>query len=141
MKPSHSAIPEREPVAIDPRKAIPDAWKRAARERSGGVCAWLGCESKGPFEYDHALCLALGGKHANDNIQPLCIPHHKIKTARDVKMIARAKRCAGETGQRKRREARGGSSMKSRGFQETPEGYRHQWPKRSFPSRKPRERE
>lgn len=136
MKPSDSALPEREPVSIDPRKAIPAAWKRDALQRSGGVCAWLGCDCAGPFEYDHALCLALGGKHANDNIQPLCIPHHRIKTARDIKMIAKARALAGETGQRKRREARGGSSIKGRGFQQPPEGYRHPWPKTSLGRKK-----
>lgn len=132
MKPSVSILPEREPVPATVRKAIPEAWKRDARQRAGGVCAWPGCAVSGPLQYDHELALELGGPHANRNIQALCIPHHKVKTARDMKMIARARRLRGETGQLSRRQKRGGSSIKGGGFQPRPEGHAHAWPSRPF---------
>lgn len=119
----------REAVVLDERKAIPAAWKAAARERSGGVCAYPGCEVEAPLEYDHALCLGLGGKHRAENIQPLCIPHHRAKTNRDLKMIARAKAMAGLTGQQARRKKRGGSSIPA---------HKNPWPKgRKINGRKP----
>lgn len=104
----------RPPVEIDERKHIPEAWKAAARERSGGVCAYPECDVAGPLEYDHVLPLKLLGKHRPENIQALCKPHHLQKTKLDVKMIARAKRMAGETGQRARREKRGKGSIPAR---------------------------
>lgn len=106
----------RAPVELDERKAIPKAWKQAALDRSGGTCAYPECEVTEGLEYDHILALKIGGKHRAENIQPLCKAHHLAKTARDVKMIARAKRLAGETGQQARRAKRGESSIKSAGF-------------------------
>jgi len=106
----------RPPVELDERKAIPKAWKEAARARSGGVCAYPDCEVSKGLEYDHILALGLSGKHCADNIQPLCGPHHLQKTKLDVKMIARAKRRSGETGQYARRQKRGHGSIKSAGF-------------------------
>lgn len=106
----------RPPVDLDERKAIPRSWKLAALDRSGGTCAYPECEETQGLEYDHILCLGLGGKHRAENIQPLCKPHHRAKTDLDVRLIARAKRCAGETGQRARRERRGSGSIKSAGF-------------------------
>lgn len=106
----------RPPVELDVRKAIPKAWKAAALERSGGTCAYPDCDVTAPLEYDHMLCLALGGKHQAENIQPLCVPHHRAKTDLDIKMVARSRRCAGETGQRARRDRRGAGSIKSAGF-------------------------
>lgn len=102
------------PIELDERKAIPKAWKEAARARTDGMCARLECMVTEGLEYDHALPLGLGGKHRADNIQPLCKIHHRQKTDRDIKLIAKAKRMAGTTGQRARREKRGGSSIKSR---------------------------
>ena len=107
---------KRPPVELDERKAIPKAWKEAARARSGGVCAYPDCEISKGLEYDHILALKLSGKHRLDNIQALCHGHHLQKTALDVKMIARAKRRSGETGQQARRERRGAGSIQSKGF-------------------------
>lgn len=84
-----------EPVQIEARKAIPASWKAAALARTEGVCARLDCDRADGLEFDHILALALGGKHAADNIEPLCRPHHRAKTDRDLAMIARAKRRSG----------------------------------------------
>lgn len=120
----------RAPVQLDERKTIPNAWKEAARGRSNGVCAYPECEVSSGLEYDHILALGLGGKHRAENIQPLCGPHHLQKTRLDVKMIARAKRLAGETGQYARRQKRGGSSIKSAPFPKT----QSRWPTRKMRS-------
>lgn len=96
MKPLVSIIPEPD-RSTEARKAIPKAWKEAARARTGGQCARLDCTITTGLEYDHIIALGLQGKHAPENIEPLCGPHHLIKTKRDVEMIARAKRRAQET--------------------------------------------
>lgn len=64
------------------------------------------------------LALGLGGKHRAENIEPLCGPHHLAKTKRDVKMIARSKRLAGETctGEPARKLQGKGFGSISRGF-------------------------
>lgn len=105
----------RELVHIDERKAIPRAWKQSALERTNGQCARLDCSASTGLEFDHILALALGGKHAELNIEPLCREHHKIKTRRDIKMIAKAKRQARETG--KQNPDRKKKKLQSRGFQ------------------------
>lgn len=104
------------PIELDARKAIPKSWKQAALARSGGTCIRLDCEATEGLEFDHAIPLALGGKHQADNIQPLCRAHHRQKTDLDLKLIAKAKRLSGEAGQRARRERKGGGSIKSKGF-------------------------
>ena len=42
-------------------------------------------------QIDHILPLALGGTDDRDNLQALCKPCHKIKTAQDVRNIHRSK--------------------------------------------------
>lgn len=96
MKPAVSLIAEPD-RSVEARKAIPQSWKDAALSRTGRQCARLDCEVMTGLEFDHILALGLQGKHAAENIEPLCGPHHLAKTKRDVKMIARAKRLAGET--------------------------------------------
>lgn len=96
MKPLVSIIPEPD-RSTEARKAIPRAWKEAALARTGGTCARLECEVTVGLEFDHMLALGLQGKHAAENIEPLCGPHHLAKTKRDMAMIARSKRLAGET--------------------------------------------
>lgn len=96
MKPLVSIIPEPD-RSTEARKAIPRAWKDAALVRTGGQCARLDCEVTTGLEFDHIIALGLQGRHAAENIEPLCGPHHLIKTKRDVEMIARAKRRALET--------------------------------------------
>jgi 5-methylcytosine-specific restriction endonuclease McrA len=60
------------------------AWhltKRIVRRRSGGRCEWPGCGDPGE-EYDHRAEIAAGGDPLDpDNVQLLCVPHHRRKTA------------------------------------------------------------
>jgi len=65
-------------------------------------------------EIDHRIPLELLGDEGVENLQALCADCHKAKTASDKRSIAKAKRVAGETGQRARRKRRGGGSIKSR---------------------------
>jgi HNH endonuclease len=62
----------------------------------GGCNALL--TSRGDYVYDHFIALELGGKDDASNIRPLCLTCNAIKTALDQKLIAKAKRLAGETG-------------------------------------------
>jgi 5-methylcytosine-specific restriction endonuclease McrA len=68
------------------------------RERQRGLCAR--CDNR-IAEWDHIIPLDLGGANAEANLMGLCTRHHKLKTARDMKAIAKARRIrkreAGET--------------------------------------------
>lgn len=71
----------------------------------------------GDVEYDHEIPLGLDGPdHDEKPMTPLHAECHSLKTKKDQADIARAKRRSGETGQRARREKRGGSSIQNRGF-------------------------
>jgi len=66
---------------------------------------------------EHRVPLALGGSNDLSNRELWRKPCAAVKTAgRDAPAIAKAKRQSGEKGQRARREKRGGSSIKNRGF-------------------------
>ena len=62
----------------------------------GGCYAPL--TSRSDYVYDHLIALELGGKDDAGNVRPLCLACNAIKTALDQKLIAKAKRLAGETG-------------------------------------------
>ena len=99
-----------------------------------GLFFYDGSTETPAVEYDHRVPNAL--LYDGDYIDwrallPAC---HANKTKTDVANIAKAKRLAGETGQKKRRDSRGGSSIKGRGFDKPP-GYKHQWPSRKLESR------
>lgn len=83
---------KRDPVELDDRKAMTAARRRRVLARTGEQCRWPGCEETKGLEIDHIICLGLGGKDQDDNLEPLCNPHHKIKTSRDKALIAKAKR-------------------------------------------------
>lgn len=62
-------------------------------------------------EFDHEIAKGICGADHPANLQPLRVPAHKLKTKRDKRLIAKAKRRAGETGKRR------GRKMPSRPFQ------------------------
>ena len=70
MKPDFSLLPAPD-RSVEVRRAIPRAWKNEALIRSGGTCAYPGCEVRTGLQFDHMLALGLGGKHAAENIEPL----------------------------------------------------------------------
>lgn len=60
----------------------------------GGKCAMCQCEINGAsgLEWDHVIPLKIGGEDTLDNLQPLCIRDHRLKTKGDVAQIAKATR-------------------------------------------------
>ncbi len=81
----------REPVEIDGR-AMSTARRVRIIARDGNCCRYPECEITTGLQVDHIVALALGGRDTDDNLETLCADHHKQKTARDVRMIAKAKR-------------------------------------------------
>ncbi len=105
----------REDVEIDARRMTPARRARIIAHH-GGVCAYPGCEVTEGLQVDHIICLGLGGKDRDDNLEPLCDPHHKAKTRRDKKLIAKANRLrAREDGTRRARQ-----KIHSAGFRKHP---------------------
>jgi hypothetical protein len=91
-----SKIPPREPVELDARKGMTLGVEVAVLRRYW-ICPKCHIRNVGPIHYDHIVPLAIGGKDEPFNLQPLCVPCHKEKTELDKKIIAKAKRLAGET--------------------------------------------
>lgn len=83
----------REDVVIEPRAMTP-ARRARILAKHNHCCAYPECSEAVGLEIDHAIALALGGRDHEDNLEPLCPTHHRQKTARDVKLIAKAKRQA-----------------------------------------------
>lgn len=83
--------PKREPVKIDDRSMTASRRQRIIEER-GGVCGRRDCEITDGLEVDHIIALKLGGPDKDTNLQVLCREHHKEKTKRDRKLIAKAER-------------------------------------------------
>lgn len=54
--------------------------KKAAYERSKGICEICGLKILGHAEFDHKIPLGLSGKSDMDNIACLCKKCHRIKT-------------------------------------------------------------
>jgi 5-methylcytosine-specific restriction endonuclease McrA len=81
-----------EAVVIPPRPAVSAALRARVIAKSDGHCAYPCCEVRAGLEVDHVIPRELGGSDAEHNLSALCGPHHKQKTARDVKMIAKARR-------------------------------------------------
>lgn len=71
------------------------ATKKAAYERSGGLCE-CGCampfDVKNPPEYDHRVEAALGGDNSLDNCVVLRLGCHRSKTSRRAPALAKAAR-------------------------------------------------
>jgi len=109
----------RRPAWIKPRKAIPRGLRERILDRAAGLCECCG-ERLGEMnqpEIDHIKPQALGGTDDEDNLQVLgrhCC--HVAKSAEDTRSIAQADRKSGRSGQWARRKRRGGSMIKSRGF-------------------------
>lgn len=113
-----------------PRPSMSKARRARIFEAHGGICYLTGAKIGPDDEWDveHVIPWALSFDDSDDNLRPALKDPHKSKTKGDVARIAKAKAQAGETGQRARREKRGGSSIKSAGFQKG-------GPKRKIPSR------
>jgi 5-methylcytosine-specific restriction endonuclease McrA len=89
---------QREPVELENRQAFTATFERDVLRRFV-VCGQCGerLRKRSDYELDHEISLKIGGKHAVENVRPLCIDCHKRKTALDAKILGKAKRLAGET--------------------------------------------
>lgn len=86
-------------------------------ERANGCCESCGCKVGGSVAYDidHVVPAYAGGKATLENGQVLCKALcHREKTRRDNQAAKKSNRIRGLTGQRARREKRGGSSIQGR---------------------------
>lgn len=72
--------------ATDDNQAIPARVKVRVFDRAGGKCANCTLTIVGKLRpaYDHIQALINGGKHAEYNLQLLCVPCHAVKTKADV---------------------------------------------------------
>lgn len=106
----------REPVEGTPRASMTAARRARILARQGPICARSNCAE--PWsEIDHIVPLALGGAEADHNAEGLCAAHHAEKTARDIRMIAKAKRQQrADLGLKPRL----GPKIRSRGFPKDP---------------------
>lgn len=113
------ATPSREPVHGTRRLSMSPGRRARILALYDGRCAARGCAATDSLEIDHVIPLELGGADEDFNLEPLCADHHRVKTARDRRAIAKAKRLAGETcaGPTKRpMRSRGFDKRLSRGF-------------------------
>lgn len=83
----------------------------ALLEAQGGVCCVKGCSVTEGLQGEHSTPNAI---RAGKPDQLMCEAHHKEKTKRDVKEIARAKRLSGEKMSQYERRKKFGPAMKSR---------------------------
>lgn len=104
---------------VNIRKAFTKAQRAAAMAKTDGKCSK--CD-KPATDVDHIIPVQLGGEHILSNWQPMCKVHHKIKTAQDIKDIARARR-------RQKKHLTGrGTKRKGKPLQNAKKA----WPKRKF---------
>lgn len=93
----------RELVEDTQRKAMTPARRKRILDRDGHVCRHPGCGVTVGLEVDHVVSLWMGGKEVDENLEALCSPHHKDKTAADAERRAKVKRLhkAGHGGREK----------------------------------------
>lgn len=60
----------------------------------GGKCAMCKCtiDATSGLEWDHVIPIKIGGEDTLENLQPLCVRDHRLKTKGDVATIAKSKR-------------------------------------------------
>ena len=78
----------------NPDAAIPARVRLRVFVAHGGRCALSGRKIMpgDVWQVDHRIPLALGGAHAESNLQPVLSSAHKVKTADDVRAKAKAAR-------------------------------------------------
>lgn len=106
-----AAKSSREAQDATERLAMTAARRQRVIDRDGEVCRYPACEVTTGLEVDHIVCLGLGGKEEDRNLQLLCGPHHKIKTDADKKAMAKARR-----NRKREEEPREPSSLQGRPF-------------------------
>ena len=95
------------------RRRLTPTERAAMLARQGGCCVVWGCtETRGLIE-EHSTVHAWTGAKAD---QLMCVQHHKEKTKRDIKAIAKVRRFVYKKTQFDKRKAAGGTRIKSHGF-------------------------
>lgn len=81
-------------IGKTPDSKIPDRVKDRVADKSGDRCTKCDRHVGGflPAQYDHAIPLIIGGENRESNLQLLCVPCHKAKTALDVKLKSKVAR-------------------------------------------------
>lgn len=105
-------------VGSSPDAAIPPRVRLRVFERFAGTCQLTGRKIRPGDEWDldHRVPLALGGKHAESNLQPVLREAHREKTRQDVADNAKVRRIRlKHIGAFPKSKAK----IKSRGFQKT----------------------
>ena len=95
--------------------AIPPRVRVRVFERFGGICQLSRRKIMAgeKWELDHIIPLIAGGRHAEDNLQPVLVAPHKLKTRDDVADKAKVARIrAKHLGQWPK-----GQRIRSRGFE------------------------
>lgn len=125
MKPDYSLIPE--PDRSVEARNVNAARRKAVIERQGGICKRAFCELPAT-DVDHIIPLWAKGSNKDENLEGLCVPHHKQKTQAEAKMRAKVNRIeAREEGTRRERKA-----IPSAPFQK---GVKRAWGSRPFPKK------
>ena len=76
---------DRKPWADSQRSGSTRAWRRlrlAVFDQQDGLCAVDGC-LRLAAELDHIVSTRRGGDDSRDNVQGLCVDHHREKTQRE----------------------------------------------------------
>ena len=92
-------FPARTKIQLDERRPITTKRELELLRRfvwCSGCNALLSARAE--YVFDHLIALELGGKDDANNVRPLCLACNASKTALDRKLMAKAKRLAGETG-------------------------------------------
>ncbi|MGE5566203.1 MAG: HNH endonuclease [Parcubacteria group bacterium] len=81
-------------VGKDDDAAIPPRVRLRVFERFGGVCqiSFRKIRPGEAWQCDHRVALINGGRHAEDNLQPVLVEAHKEKTREDVAIKSKTDR-------------------------------------------------
>ena len=118
MKPELTIVPERPAVELDPVRCFTPRQKAHIFKRAKGFCELCASKIFGRWVAGHIIAHALGGPTTIENGRAECLLCAGQTHIEDTMTAARARRLAGLTGQRARREKHG-SKLKSRGFDKT----------------------
>jgi pyruvate/2-oxoglutarate dehydrogenase complex dihydrolipoamide dehydrogenase (E3) component len=95
------------------RSRLTPAERAAMLARQGGCCVVWGCAGTRGLIEEHSTVHTWTGEKAD---QLMCVAHHKEKTKRDIKAIAKVRRIVYKKTQFDKRKKAGGTRIKSRGF-------------------------
>ena len=105
----------REQIPIEKRAVSKDRREKIIKAQAG-ICKRSCCESPA-VDVDHIVPLWMGGSNRDQNLEGLCVPHHKQKTQAEAKMRGKVKRIeARANGTRRPRAKIPGQKLQSRGF-------------------------